>query len=79
MDYEQVRVEFYSGYKLIVRPMFFEYQGRRREVEEIVDRWDEGGPDPSRPVITYFKVKTSDGEMFILRYVSELDAWFVLL
>jgi hypothetical protein len=77
MDYEKIKVEFYSGYKVIVRPMFFERQGQRLEVEEIVDRWYEGGVDPSRPVMTYFKVKTADGQLFVLRYVSALDAWFI--
>ncbi len=77
MDYEQIKVEFYSGYKLIVRPMSFEHQGRRWEVEEIVDRWYEGGNDPNRPVRNYFKVRTSEGKEFILWYASDIDAWFL--
>jgi hypothetical protein len=77
MDYEQIQVEFYSGYKAIVRPLVFEYQEQRWEVEEILDRWYEGGLDASKPEISYFKVRTSDGQVFLLRYLSLFDAWSV--
>jgi len=75
MDYEQIKVEFYSGYKAIVRPMAFEYRGRRWEVEEILDRWYEGGVDARRPEINYFKVKTAEGQIFLLRYHAVADTW----
>jgi hypothetical protein len=77
MDYEQVQVKFYSGYKAIVRPLVFEYQGQRREVEEILDRWYEGGLDARKPEITYFKVRTLEGQIFLLRYLSLFDTWSV--
>ena len=32
-----------------------------------------------QPVVDYFKVKTSDGSVFILRYEAELDAWTVIV
>ncbi len=79
MDYEQIRVEFYSGYKAIVRPMVFEYQGRRWEVVEILDRWHEGGVDARRPEINYFRVRSAEGQIFLLRYHSVADAWSVCL
>lgn len=75
MDYEQIKVEFYSGYKAIVRPMAFEYQGRHWEVEEILDSWYEGGVDARRPEINYFKVKTAEGQIFLLRYHGDADTW----
>jgi hypothetical protein len=76
-SYERIRVECYSGYKANERPVAFTYQGRRREVEEIVDRWYEGGVDPGRPTTNYFKVKMTDGDIFTLRYLSLFDAWSV--
>jgi hypothetical protein len=79
MDYEEIQVQFYSGYKAIARPMVFEYQGRRQEVEEILDRWYEGGIDARRPEINYFKVRTSEGEIFLLRYHSVTDTWSACL
>jgi len=77
MDYEQIQVEYYSGYKANERPVAFTYQGRRREVSEIVDRWYEGDPDSGRPVIDYFKVRTADGKTYLLRYLSAFDAWSI--
>ena len=76
-SYERIQVECYSGYKANERPVAFTYQRRRREVEEIVDRWYEGGVDPGRPATDYFKVKTTDGDILILRYLSLFDAWSI--
>jgi hypothetical protein len=76
-SYEQIHVECYSDYKTNERPMAFTYRGHSRKVEEIVDRWYEGGVDPGRPATDYFKVKTTDGEIFILRYLSLFNAWSV--
>lgn len=78
MEYEPIQVEFYSGYKAIVRPLVFEYQGQRWEVSEIVDRWHEGGIKPDDPIIDYFKVKTTDNKIFIVRYTAYSDGWSIL-
>lgn len=77
MDFKETAVYFYSGYKAVVRPLAFDYEGRRREVEEIVDRWYEGGIEATRPVLNYFKVKTVDGEVFLVRYEAATDKWSV--
>ena len=77
VDYETIQVECYSGYKSNERPIAFTSQGCRQEVSEILDRWYEGGFDASRPRIDYFKVRTSDGQVFLLRYLSLFDAWSV--
>jgi len=75
MRYEKVEVECYSGYKANERPVAFVQNGRRYEIVEILDRWYEGGLDPTRPPINYFKVKTKEGHIFLLRYLSLFDAW----
>jgi hypothetical protein len=77
MNYEQIQVECYSGYKANERPIAFTYHGRRLEISEIIDRWYEGGVKPDQPVIDYFKVRTSEGQVFLLRYLSLFDAWSV--
>jgi hypothetical protein len=77
MNYEPIQVECYSGYRTNERPVAFFYAGRRWDVAEIQDRWYEGGLDPGRPEIHYFKVKTSEGRVFILRYLSLFDAWSI--
>src|SRR5574340_776135 len=62
MDDGRIQVECYSGHRVNERPIAFTYQGRRREIQEIIDRWYEGGMDPKRPEISYFKVKTHEGQ-----------------
>ena len=74
-NYTEIEVECYSGFKANERPVAFTYQGERLEIQEIVDRWYEGGLDSSRPVIDYSKVRAVDGKVYLLRYQSELDAW----
>ena len=76
-DYEQIQVECYSGYKSNERPIAFTFQNLRREISEIVDRWYEGGVKPDDPVINYFKIKTNDGTIFILRYLANSDNWLI--
>jgi hypothetical protein len=77
MNYEQLQVECCSGYKVNERPVTFTYQGRLWEIQEIIDRWYEGDLDASRPVIDYFKVRITDGKVFLLRYLSAFDVWSI--
>jgi hypothetical protein len=77
VPFERVHVECYSGYKANERPSALTVGGCRREVAEILDRWCEGGIEPGRPAVDYFKVKTTGGLVFLLRYVSLFDAWSV--
>lgn len=76
---QHIRVEAYSGYKANERPVAFIFQGHRWEISEILDRWYEGGVNSEQPVVDYFKVKTSEGSVFILRYEAESDAWTVIV
>jgi hypothetical protein len=46
-------------------------------VSDIVDRRYEGGIKQESPVIDYFKDRTIDGQVFLLRYVSLFDSWSV--
>lgn len=77
MDYEKVDVECYSGYKVNEPPTAFTCQERRREIKVILDCWNEGSLDPGRPPIDYFKVRTVEGDVLLLRYLSLFDAWSV--
>jgi hypothetical protein len=77
MPYERIKVECYSGYKANERPIAFIFQGARWEVQEIIDRWCEGDHESSRPEISYFKVRTTEGQVFIIRYQSLFDAWSI--
>lgn len=76
MPYERVHVERDSGESFDC-PMAFIFEERRWEVAEIVDRWYEGGLEPRRPGVDYFKVRAVEGDVFFLRYVSLFDAWSI--
>jgi hypothetical protein len=77
MPYKKVEVECYSGHRANERPLAFTFEGRRWEVVEVIDWWYEGGVRPGRPALDYFKVKTAEGRVFLLRYNSLFDAWAV--
>lgn len=75
--FKPVTVECYSGYKVNERPAAFLDQGKRWEISEILDRWYEGGVEPDRPSVDFFKVK-AHGNIFLLRYAAETDTWSAL-
>ncbi len=77
MPYERIDVECYSGYRANERPKAFTFQNRRWEVEEVIDRWYEGGLRSDQPALDYFKVRTSEGKIFLLRYNALFDAWSI--
>ncbi len=77
MFWERINVESYSSYKANEQPKAIFYQDRRLEITEILDRWYEGGLDPGRPNLYYFKVQTSDGQIYLLRYDPLFDKWFL--
>lgn len=66
----RVRVEAYAGYQGAERPLRFFLAGHELNVEEVLDRWY--GPD-----YTYFKVRASDGHVYILRHAryEQQDFW----
>jgi hypothetical protein len=75
--FEEAAVECYAGYKGEETPRAFSYRDRRIEILEILDRWYEGGIDPAGITHDYFKVKTADGIIFLLRYTPRFQAWTV--
>jgi hypothetical protein len=77
VPYESIEVECYSGYRVNERPLAFIHRGRRWAVAEVIDRWYEGGVRPGAPALDYFKVRTSEGKIFLLRYNTLFDAWGV--
>ncbi|HEY3278658.1 MAG TPA: hypothetical protein VGJ94_18725 [Syntrophorhabdaceae bacterium] len=73
--FSHIEVECVSSYKAEERPVAFIFEGRRREIAEITDRWYEGEIDPTRPIVNYYKVRTTEGDLFLLRYLSLFDDW----
>ena len=76
---ERIDVECFSGHRANERPVAFTLRDRRLEVDQVVDRWYEGGLEPGRPELHYFKVRTREGKLFLLRYNTLFDAWSTTL
>jgi hypothetical protein len=64
----KILVECYSGYRADERPTAFTIGRRRLEIEEIIDRWYD-------PAWTYFKVRTGDSSIHIIRRSEECGGW----
>jgi hypothetical protein len=58
----------YAGAKADERPVRFQLGECDHMVEEVVDQWY--GPDD-----VFFKVRTDDGNLYILRRNTAADAW----
>lgn len=73
MDNLPVNIEViaYSGYKANERPLFFDYQKKRIEVEAVIDRWYGVEHD-------YFKVRANDEKVYILKWHRTLDVWLLV-
>jgi len=61
-------VDAYSRYKANERPQLFDFDGEVYEIALVLDRWHE-------PSAMYFKVRTTDFRVFILRYDQRSDEW----
>jgi len=63
-----IRVECYSGYRGEETPRRFFIDGRRVEIEAVMDRW-------LAPDHAYFKLRGADGATYILRHEQATDRW----
>jgi hypothetical protein len=77
VQWDQTSVECYSGYKANELPVTFTFQERRWKIAEIVDRWYEGGIEAGQSEVNYFKVRTTEGDIFLLRYLSLFNSWSI--
>jgi hypothetical protein len=68
MERMTLRVECYAGAKADERPVRFQLGERDYMVEEVLDQWY--GPEDS-----FFKVRTDDGNLYILRRNNSADEW----
>ena len=64
----EIRVECYAGHRGEEEPRAFTIGGRRVEVIEIMDRW-------LSPDHRYFKVRGSDGSLYLLRHDEATGDW----
>ena len=79
MVFERMEVWTRDEYRGAQEPVAFEWRGQHYEVEEVLDRWYEGGLDARRMPLRYFKVRVSSGEVFIVRFHEMFQAWSLLV
>lgn len=78
MKFEPITVFTRNEYRDAQEPYRFEWRNQRFEIAQILDRWYEGYVDSRCMPLRYFKVKTSDGEQYILRFHELFRAWSLL-
>jgi len=64
----EMRVECYAGYRADERPVRFTLRGHTFEITEVEDQW-------YSPGAIYFRVRTEDGDFFVLRHDEPQDVW----
>ncbi len=64
----EIKVECYAGYRADQRPLRFTMGSRILTIEEVQDQW-------YSPEETYFRVRASDGDIYILRHNETEDRW----
>jgi hypothetical protein len=74
-DLFPVQVLCHSGYKADEYPTAFYWDTRRFEIEEILDRWYQGDQNPEFTQADYYKVRSSDQKIYILRHDLISDTW----
>jgi hypothetical protein len=67
-----ISVDCYAGYRGEETPLRFRLGNRLIEIAEVVDRW-------LAPDYRYFKVRTSEGETYILRHDTTTGVWELTL
>lgn len=72
-----VKVECYSGYKADEYPVRFYLDDIRFDIEEVVDRWYQGERDADFTAADYFKVRTTDHKIYILKHETKNDNWYL--
>jgi hypothetical protein len=63
-----IHVDAYSGYKANERPREFVLDEEIYEIAAVLDQWYE-------PSTTYFKVQSTEGKTYLLRYDEQADEW----
>ena len=64
----QIQVECYAGYRGEETPRRVQIGNHQMEITEIVDRW-------LAPQHRYFKFKTADGSLWIIRHDTQTEQW----
>ncbi len=64
----EIQVQCYAGYRADQRPERFVLRDQVFLVDEVEDRW-------YSPDATYFRVRATDGNFYVLRHDERRDFW----
>jgi hypothetical protein len=67
---KRVEVECYAGYRAHERPVRLKLDEHTLHIEEVEDRWYSPGE-------TYFRVRVTGGDRYVLKYVQAQDIWSI--
>ena len=73
-----IQVESHSLDKTKVYPINFYWMNMKYEIKEIADRWYQTQPTPDVPIADYFKVRTENKSIFIIKHELITDQWFLV-
>ena len=79
MKFIPVNVVCHAGYKADEYPVLFYRENKKYEIAEITDRWYHAEYHEDSQIANYFKVLTSQNEIFILKHVIDDDAWLLVI
>lgn len=77
MTWELIRVEAYAGSRGGEEPRALVENGERRVVAEVLDRWLGSSAHPTDSPQDYFRVRTDDGRVSLIRYNRIFGAWAI--
>jgi hypothetical protein len=70
-----VRVECYAGSRGEETPRAIQVGAQRHAVEEVLDRWFDGGAESGRPARRIFRVRLESCEVVLLEQEEGVGAW----
>ncbi|MFH1726550.1 MAG: hypothetical protein ABII00_18220 [Elusimicrobiota bacterium] len=73
-----IQVRCSAGYKAGEAPLSFHRDDRWVRVEEVLERWCEGGREPRQPISDYFRVMGDDGRPRLLKRDRGADEWYLV-
>jgi len=79
MRFEEIHVNTRDEYRGDQEPLAFVWRERSYGVEAVLDRWYEGSVVARDMPLRYVKVRTVEGETFVLRFHEVFRRWSILV
>lgn len=76
MKFSHARVKTVDSHISPGQPVWFEIDGNGHEIEEVLDHWSEAYRDPSFFPDEYYKVRSGDAKVYLLRYSHLFKSWW---